>query len=150
VLPPERLVLDTAMRTPPGAQLIRQQGRTRIICSRPDAARQRALEAAGALVEIVGERDGRPDPVAVMARLAELEMNELLVEAGPGVNGALLDAGLVDELVIYVAPHVLGADALGMFATRPVATMAARHEFELVDTRRIGPDCRLTFTKRSG
>lgn len=150
VLPPERLVLDTALRTSPGAKLIRQKGKTRIVCSRPDAARQRALEAAGALVEIVAERDGRPDPVAVMARLAELEINDLLVEAGPGVNGALLDAGLVDELVIYVAPHVLGADALGMFATRPVATMAARHEFELVDTRRIGPDCRLTFTKRSG
>jgi diaminohydroxyphosphoribosylaminopyrimidine deaminase/5-amino-6-(5-phosphoribosylamino)uracil reductase len=85
-----------------------------------------------------------------MTRLAELEMNELLVEAGPGLNGALLEAGLVDELVVYVAPSVLGADARAMFATRPLATMSARPEFELADVRRIGPDCRLTFIARSG
>jgi diaminohydroxyphosphoribosylaminopyrimidine deaminase / 5-amino-6-(5-phosphoribosylamino)uracil reductase len=150
VLPPERLVLDSALRTPPGAQIIRQEGRTRVICSRPDIARQRALEAAGALIEIVAERNGRPDPAAVLKRLAELEMNEVLVEAGAAVNGALLDGGLVDELVVYVAAQVLGTDATGMFATRPVATMSARHEFDLVETRRIGPDCRMTFTKRSG
>lgn len=150
VLPPERLVLDTALRTPPDARLIRQKGRTRVICSRPEAARKRALEVAGALVEVVADRDGRPDPAAVMTRLAELEMNELLVEAGPSLNGSLLDAGLVDEVVIYLAPTVLGADARAMFATRPLASMAARPGFELVDMRRVGPDCRLTFTRQRG
>ena len=121
-----------------------------MICSRPDAQRQQALQRAGALIEVIAERRGRPDPVVLMTRLAELECNELLVEAGPLVNGALLDAGLVDEVVVYLAPHVLGADARGMFASRPLAGMAARHEFELTDVRRIGPDCRLTYCKRSG
>ncbi len=147
---PERLVLDTSLRTPPAAKLLGQAGRTRIFCSRPDAERQRRLQGAGALVEVIAEHAGRPDLVALMSRLAELECNELLVEAGPGVSGALLDAGLVDELIVYLAPHVLGADGLGMFASRPLAGMGGRHEFELADVRRIGADCRLTFGKRSG
>jgi diaminohydroxyphosphoribosylaminopyrimidine deaminase/5-amino-6-(5-phosphoribosylamino)uracil reductase len=150
VSPPERIVLDTALRTPPGAQLLRQAGRTRVFCSRPEAQRRQALEAAGAVVEVVAERDGRPDPAAVLARLAELEVNELLVEAGPGVNGALLDAALIDELVVYQAPHVLGADGFGMFSTRGLTDMAARPEFDLGEVRRIGPDLRLVFRKRSG
>ena len=146
---PERLLLDTTLRTPAGAKLLRSPGRTRIFCSRGDPSRRHALEAAGAVIETVPERDGRPDLVTVLRRLAELEMNEVLVEAGPSVNGAMLDAELVDELLVYMAPHVLGADGLGMFATRPLASMTARHEFEITDVRRIGTDCRLTFRKRS-
>jgi diaminohydroxyphosphoribosylaminopyrimidine deaminase/5-amino-6-(5-phosphoribosylamino)uracil reductase len=146
---PERLVLDTALRTPPGSRFIRQAGRSRIFCSRPDAVRQRLLEAAGASIEVIAERDGRPDLDALLTRLAEIEFNELLVEAGPGVNGALLDAGLLDEIIVYLAPHVLGADGFGMFAVPPLPDMASRHELDLVDVRRVGPDCRLTFAKRS-
>ena len=55
----------------------------------------------------------------------------------------------MDEIVVYLAPHVLGADGIGMFAGRPLAAMAGRHEFELAETRRIGPDCRLTFTRKA-
>jgi diaminohydroxyphosphoribosylaminopyrimidine deaminase/5-amino-6-(5-phosphoribosylamino)uracil reductase len=150
IAPSERLVLDSQLRTPAGAQVVGQSGRTRIFCSRPDAGRRRALEAAGVIVEVIAGRDGRPDLTAVMTRLAELEVNELLVEAGPRVNGALLDAGLVDEVVVYLAPHVLGADGFGMFATRPLTSMAARPDFDLADVRRIGPDCRLVFRRRSG
>jgi diaminohydroxyphosphoribosylaminopyrimidine deaminase/5-amino-6-(5-phosphoribosylamino)uracil reductase len=145
---PERVVLDSALRTPPGAQLLRQPGRSRLFCCGADAARARALEAAGAVVEIVVARDGRPDLDAVMRRLGALEMNEVLVEAGPGLNGALLDAGLLDEVIVYLAPHVLGADGLGMFASRPLAGMGARHEFELAGLRRVGADLRLTYLKR--
>ncbi len=148
VTQPERCVLDTALRTPPGARLVRGPGRTRIFCSRPDGERRRALEAAGAVIEVVPERDGRPDLAAAMLRLAELETNELLVEAGPRLNGALLDAGLVDELVVYLAACVLGTDALGMFASRPLTSLEGRHELQLAETRRMGPDCRLTFLRR--
>lgn len=148
--PPQRVVLDTALRLPAQARLLQEEGGTLVFCSRPDAERQRALQAAGATVEVVAERDGRPDPAAVMARLAALGVNELLVEAGPLVNGALLDAGLIDEIVVYLAPHVLGAEGRAMFAGRPLAGMAARPQFELTDLRRVGPDCRLTFRRRSG
>jgi diaminohydroxyphosphoribosylaminopyrimidine deaminase / 5-amino-6-(5-phosphoribosylamino)uracil reductase len=145
---PERVVLDSALRTPPGAQLLRQPGRSRLFCSRPDAARAAALQAAGAVVETVPERAGRPDLDGVLRRLGALEINEVLVEAGPALNGALLDAGLVDEIVVYLAPHVIGADGLGMFASRPLAGMGARHEFEPAGMRRVGADLRLTYLKR--
>ncbi|MCK6370430.1 MAG: bifunctional diaminohydroxyphosphoribosylaminopyrimidine deaminase/5-amino-6-(5-phosphoribosylamino)uracil reductase RibD [Gammaproteobacteria bacterium] len=148
VLQPARIVLDSGLRTPPAVRLIRQPGETRIFCTRAPPERRSALEAAGALVEEVADREGHPDLAAVLERLAELGCNELLVEAGPGVNGALLDAGLVDEIVLYLAPHVLGADGFGMFATKPLPEMAARPEFELTDLRRIGSDCRLTFARR--
>lgn len=146
---PDRIVLDSALRTPPGARLLGEPGRTRIFCSRSDLAQRRALEEAGALVEVLGECNGRIDPAALLLRLAELEVNELLVEAGATLNGALLDAGVVDEVVCYLAPHVLGADAMGMFGIRPPAGMAPRREFELLDLRRVGRDCRLVYRPRS-
>ncbi len=149
VMLPERLVLDSTLRTPATARLLREQGRTRIFCSRPDEAHRRALEQAGAVVEVLAACNGRVDLVAMMQRLAEIEVNELLVEAGPGVNGALLDAGLVDEIVLYLAPHVLGADAFGMFATRTLTDMAQRTQFEVADLRRTGPDCRIVFRRGS-
>jgi len=147
VLPPDRVVLDSGLRTSPGAQLLRQPGRSRIFCGHADAARRHALEAAGAIVEDLPGQGGRPGLAAILRRLAELEMNEVLVEAGPGLNGALLDAGLLDELVVYLAPHVLGADGLGMFAVPPLGDMAARHSFELAGVRRVGTDLRLIFLK---
>lgn len=146
---PERLVLDSQLRTPPTARLFAAPGRVRILCGASDPVRQRALEAVGASVEVLPAPGGRPDLAVLMKRLAELECNELLVEAGPQLAGALLDAALVDEIVLYLAPHVLGADALGMFASRPLADMAARHAFEIMDLRRVGPDCRLSFRPRS-
>ena len=74
------------------------------------------LERAGARVEHVAGRDEHCDLAAVLARLAELEVNDVWVEAGPRFNGALLRAGLIDELVLYVAPKLLGDSARGMFA----------------------------------
>jgi diaminohydroxyphosphoribosylaminopyrimidine deaminase/5-amino-6-(5-phosphoribosylamino)uracil reductase len=150
VSPPARLVLDSRLRTPPGARLLREPGHTYIFCSAAAAAARLALEQAGARVEALPERSGRPDLGALMQRLAAMEVNELLVEAGPILNGALLEAGLVDEIVCYLAPHVLGGEALGMFATAPLAGMGARWEFELIETRRVGADLRLTYRARSG
>lgn len=147
LLPPARVVLDSRLRTPPVAQLLRQPGRTHIFCQQADAARQAALAAAGASVEVLPGASGRPDLAALAARLAELEMNEVLVEAGPGLNGALLAAGLLDELVVYLAPHVLGSDGRGMFDLPPLAGMAERHAFTLAEARRVGGDLRLGFLK---
>jgi diaminohydroxyphosphoribosylaminopyrimidine deaminase/5-amino-6-(5-phosphoribosylamino)uracil reductase len=148
VLQPERIVLDSRLRVPPGARLLRQPGRTRILCNVDDAERRGVLQAAGAVVETLPAAGGQMDLTAVAARLAELEMNEVLVEAGPSLNGALLAAGLLDELIVYLAPHVLGASARGMFEVGVLADMESRRELTLVETRRVGPDVRLIY--RSG
>jgi diaminohydroxyphosphoribosylaminopyrimidine deaminase/5-amino-6-(5-phosphoribosylamino)uracil reductase len=78
----------------------------------PDQVEQ--AKAAGADVRIVAGEAGRVAPASLLEVLVELECNEVLVEAGPVVNGALLAAGLVDELVVYQAAHVLGDLAVGM------------------------------------
>jgi diaminohydroxyphosphoribosylaminopyrimidine deaminase/5-amino-6-(5-phosphoribosylamino)uracil reductase len=148
VLQPERIVLDSRLRVTPGARVLSQPGRTRILCTVDEAERRGALQAAGALVETLPVRGGRVDPTVVAARLAELEMNEVLVEAGPGVNGDLLAAGLLDELILYLAPHVLGASARGMFEIGVLTDMEARQGLTLVEMRRVGPDVRLIY--RSG
>jgi diaminohydroxyphosphoribosylaminopyrimidine deaminase/5-amino-6-(5-phosphoribosylamino)uracil reductase len=147
VLQPERIIVDSALRMPPSAAVLRQPGRTRIFCAAADAGRRRALEAAGAVVETLPDEGGMVDLKGLLRRLGELEMNEVLVEAGPRLNGALLAARLLDELVVYVAPLVLGSDARGMFEVAPLPDMGAHFGFVMADTRRVGPDCRLTFRR---
>jgi diaminohydroxyphosphoribosylaminopyrimidine deaminase/5-amino-6-(5-phosphoribosylamino)uracil reductase len=83
------------------------------------------------------------DLVALMQHLAWLEMNEVLVEAGATLCGALLHANLVDELVLYYAPHVMGSNERGMFALPALARMADRINLEITDTRAIGKDWRV-------
>ena len=146
---PERIVLDSRLRTPPSARLLRAAGVTRLITTVDDARLRATLEATGAVVQVVPEQDGRPDLAAILSSLAAGGVNELMVEAGPRLNGALLDAGLIDEIVYYLAPQVIGAAGLGMFEGRVLTDMFERHAFELADSRRVGPDLRLRFLRKA-
>jgi diaminohydroxyphosphoribosylaminopyrimidine deaminase/5-amino-6-(5-phosphoribosylamino)uracil reductase len=89
------------------------------------------------------ERDGRLDLPAVLAELARREVNELHVEAGPTLCGALLAAGLADELLLYVAPVLLGDTARPLLALPPLAHMAERWRLHTLDRRTVGEDLRL-------
>ena len=143
VLQPARIVLDSRMRTPPQARLLGLPGEVYIFAAREASNDAQALVKAGARVEVApGSR--HCDLGRVMTRLAELQFNEVWVEAGARLNGALLEAGLIDELVIYLAPQVLGADARGMFAIEPLASLAGRLELKYRDVRRVGKDLRIT------
>jgi diaminohydroxyphosphoribosylaminopyrimidine deaminase/5-amino-6-(5-phosphoribosylamino)uracil reductase len=75
--------------------------------------------------------------------LADMEINEVLVEAGSRLNGALVDAGLVDELVIYLAPHLIGDDARGMIALPELTDLEYKKPLKIQDIRMIGQDIRL-------
>ena len=88
--------------------------------------------------------NGVVDLVALMDQLAMREINEVLVEAGPTLAGALLEAGSVDELVLYIAPSLLGDDARGMFHLRGVKQLAQRLQLNITDVRRVGNDIRVT------
>jgi diaminohydroxyphosphoribosylaminopyrimidine deaminase/5-amino-6-(5-phosphoribosylamino)uracil reductase len=103
------------------------------------------LRAAGASVEGVPEKDGCLDPGAVLGRLATLDCSEVLVEAGPRVTGAFVSAGLVDELVLYVAPTLLGHTARALCELPPLQSLSMRNDLEWHDVRRIGGDLRLTL-----
>ena len=146
---PLRVILDAAFRTPSTARILRGPGQALVLGAGSEGQRM-ALLAAGALVETMPVEAGRIDLPAVLRRLGELEINELWVEAGPVLNGALLAAGLVDELVLYQAANVLGSTARGLFDLPALADLAARPEFQLRTVRHLGDDLRLIYGAKVG
>lgn len=145
VCQPLRVIADSRLRTPVDARTLGLPGAVRIYCI--DGQATEKLVAAGAGVEVVAA-DGRHVSLpALLDSLGARQINELLVEAGSGLNGALLAAGLIDELIVYSASHILGAGARGMFDGPSLQAMDDRVEFQLVDLRRVGDDCRLTYRK---
>ncbi len=108
---PLRVIVDAQLKTPPTARTLALPGDVLIFTTQEGGSAAAALRSAGARIErVAGEQ--HCDLSAVLARLGELEINDVWVEAGAGLNGALLAAGLIDELVIYTAPVVLGASAV--------------------------------------
>lgn len=142
---PLRVILDSRYRTPPNARILAGPGEVLVIGAGADV-RRTALEAGGARVETAALDASRVDLMATLRRLGELEINEVWVEAGPTLNGALLAGGLIDELVVYMAGSVLGSDARGMFDIEPLASLAERPRLRLQNVRRIGDDLRLIYT----
>ena len=141
---PARVVLDTHLRMPADARVLKGGGETRVFCVHAETPARERLEAAGALVEVVPASGGHVDARAVLERVAALGCNEVLAECGPGLAGGLLQAGLVDELVVYLAPSVLGDAARPMFRLAELQHLGARARFEFVDVARLGADLRLT------
>ncbi len=139
---PLRVILDSRYRTPPNARILARPGEVLVFGA---GAGGGTLLSRGALVEAAPDDAGRIDLAAVFRRLGELEINEVWVEAGAVLNGALLAAGLIDELVVYQAASVLGASARGMFDMPPPADLAARPRFRLQEVRRVGDDLRLIY-----
>jgi diaminohydroxyphosphoribosylaminopyrimidine deaminase/5-amino-6-(5-phosphoribosylamino)uracil reductase len=86
------------------------------------------------------------DPAAVLQALAVREVNDVLVEAGPTVAGQLLMRQLVDELVIYQAPHILGSETRGMVTTPAWRRLADRATLNITDISRLGVDLRIIAT----
>ncbi|MEW6119825.1 MAG: bifunctional diaminohydroxyphosphoribosylaminopyrimidine deaminase/5-amino-6-(5-phosphoribosylamino)uracil reductase RibD [Pseudomonadota bacterium] len=138
---PLRVVVDSALATPPKAAILPAL----VACHTADPARRAALEAAGAEILELPAGNGRVDLDALLTLLAQRGVNELHVEAGAGLNGALLETGLVDEWIAYVAPMAVGDAARGLFATSPLTTLAHASRFRLADVRQVGPDLRLTL-----
>ncbi len=140
---PLRVVLDSALRLPPNARVLSEPGHLLVLTCRDDAAHSAVLAAKGAEVMVLPAAEHGVDLVAVMNELGRRGINEVLVEAGARLNGALLQAGLIDEMVIYIAPHLMGDAALGLFHVH-IGTMAARIALDIVEWRAVGTDFRLT------
>lgn len=134
-------VLDSNLKTPPNARLFDVNERVVVFTPRPDADGAEALRARGA--EVVGlpaGAAGRVEPAALFAELGRREVNEVHVEAGPTLCGSLLETGYVDEIVFYLAPHLLGESACGQFRMAPLASMNDRIALHFRDVRQVGAD----------
>ncbi len=142
---PLRVILDSHLRLPPTARLLSQPGRT-LVCTHEDADAQRAaaLAAAGAELHRLPAQGGQLDLAAVLDLLGREAVNEVMTEAGPTLNGALLAAGLVDQLIVYLAPHVMGDAARGLFHLPGLEHMDQRIQLQIDDVRAVGEDWRIT------
>jgi diaminohydroxyphosphoribosylaminopyrimidine deaminase / 5-amino-6-(5-phosphoribosylamino)uracil reductase len=141
---PDRLVVDTHLRTPANASMLGESmGRTIFVCGET-ASRQRrsAMEGNGALVWSVPERAGRVDLRAAMQRCAESGMLSVLAEGGPTVATSLINEGLVDRVAFFVAPRLYGAGGLPAFAELGPAGGSTNGQlrFENASWRQIGGD----------
>ncbi len=126
----------------PAARMLGLDGGTLVLAA-GGGERAERLRAAGAEVEVVPGDAERLDLGAVLARLAAREVNEVLVEAGPTLAGAFVAGGWADELIVYLAPHLMGDAALGGFHLPGLGRMADRVPLEITDVRAVGPDWRI-------
>lgn len=142
---PLRVVLDRRLRCRTTAAMLSLPGRSLIFTRSRAKKAHAALQKAGAEI-IVLQTPAESFPESVIRYLAEKEqVNEVLVEAGPRLSGAMLSHGLIDELIIYQAPVLLGDQAPGTFHLPDLRSLSDAMRLELTDMRRIGKDWRLTF-----
>lgn len=146
---PLRVVLDSKLRTPPGARMLALPGETLIFTGTPTGLAAEPLRQAGAeLVTVTLDRDNRVDLPSVLQELGRRMCNDVLVEAGPTLAGRILQLGLADELIVYIAPLLLGPDARPM-AALPLQTQLDRAQRYTLHTHdQIGDDVRLVLRRR--
>ena len=143
---PMRVILDSSLRTPLTVKLLTLPGRTVILTCSEDKMKAQVLQQAGAEVyRLTANLQERLDLETVLKFLAEQQVNDVLVEAGSVLNGALIEQGLIDECVVYMAPSILGASGRGLFAMPNVSVMADKKQLQLLDVRKVGVDLRLRY-----
>jgi diaminohydroxyphosphoribosylaminopyrimidine deaminase/5-amino-6-(5-phosphoribosylamino)uracil reductase len=139
---PLRVVLDSRLRMPPDARIL-QGGGVLIYCAMRDEQKMANLENAGAIVIVLPDARGRIDLEAMLRDLAQRGCNEVLVEAGAILNGALLHKGLADELLLYIAPQLLGDMARGMAVLGELTALDQRIDLKWLDVCQVGDDLRI-------
>ena len=147
--PPMRVIVDSRLRTPPAARVFSAPGRV-LVAASGEASPAPALLDAGAEVVPLPSSGGRVALGDLMTTLAERGVNEVHTECGPTLAGALLESRLVDEVVVYLAPVLLGDAARGMFTLPMVAAMRDRIGLEITGVERVGADLRIDALPRAG
>lgn len=149
ILQPMRVIVDSHLRTPVAARMARLPGRKIILTCAANPIKQQQLQYAGFEIYQLPEKDQHVDLPAVMDFMAKQEVNQLLVEAGATLNGALLAEDLVDEYIVYMAPCVLGDQGRGLFRLPHAQRISDKKQLKLVDMKQIGPDLKLIFNRDS-
>lgn len=137
---PVRVILDSKGQLPANAKTLSLHGKVMVYTANPSA-----IQAHDNLDIIEAPLKGEHlDLHYVLQSLAQHEINEVHVEAGAVLCGALLNAGLVDEVVVYMAPHLMGNDARGLFELPEIQQMSQRVALKIEDIRAVGDDWRIT------
>jgi len=142
---PLRVIIDTHLSTPADARMLSMPGKIVIFTASNSESVKSMLEKAGAHIIYLPSRDREVDLPTVCQQLAEeYQINELLIETGATLSGAMLRAGLIDELVIYMAPILMGNKARGLFNLPDIERMNQHIPLSIVETRAVGCDWRIT------
>jgi diaminohydroxyphosphoribosylaminopyrimidine deaminase/5-amino-6-(5-phosphoribosylamino)uracil reductase len=141
-LQPMRVVVDSRLQTPASARLVEPPGKVLVYAAIDDVERRNALEARGVEVALVPSAAGKVDLAAMLADLGGRGVNELHAEAGEKLNASLLREGLVDELLVYLAPQLLGRGR-GLAALGPFERLEQAFRFRFHDVAQVGSDLRL-------
>jgi diaminohydroxyphosphoribosylaminopyrimidine deaminase / 5-amino-6-(5-phosphoribosylamino)uracil reductase len=139
---PLKIVVDSKLETPPTARVF-EGGQALVVGAVRDEKKIAALEAAGAEAVLIPNDRGKVELFKLMQELARRELNEIHVEAGTKLNGSLLQAGVVDELVVYLAPSLIGDTGRGMFALPELTDLSQKIMLSVRDVQRVGEDIRV-------
>ena len=134
-------VVDSNLRTPTNAKIFDRDGKVVIYTN----TNKNMFDKCEVNYHLNPTESGNISLLGVLKDLAQREINEVHVEGGANVSASLLSENLIDELIVYIAPNLLGADARALFEFTGLQDMAARPEFELSGVKQIGPDVRLTL-----
>ena len=144
---PLRIIVDSRLQTPTDSKMLDaanlQHSPLLIVYAHDQNQRAHELKAAGAELVSLNGNAGKVDLKALLQFLAQRGINEVLVEAGQGLNGALLHAGLIDEFIFYYAPKLMGDAAKAMFAMPELKEMQQAVDLQILDVRQVGRDIRL-------
>jgi diaminohydroxyphosphoribosylaminopyrimidine deaminase/5-amino-6-(5-phosphoribosylamino)uracil reductase len=143
---PRRVVIDSRLDIPPGAKILQGEPPIIFTVSRDVARRERIARTGAEIVDAPedAKKPGKIDLAAVARWLGEHGYPEVTVETGSKLNASLIAAGIVDEIILYMAPMILGDTAQGLFALPELAALDAALRPRIVDVRAVGSDLRVT------
>jgi diaminohydroxyphosphoribosylaminopyrimidine deaminase/5-amino-6-(5-phosphoribosylamino)uracil reductase len=139
---PLKIVVDSRFETPLSARLLKD-GKTLVAGAVNETKRIEGLRSAGADTVIIPNDRGKVELFKLMEELASRELNEIHVEGGAKLNGSLLEAGVVDELLVYLAPSVIGNSGRGMFDLPELTELSRIKGLEIRALERVGEDIRV-------
>jgi len=140
---PLRIVVDTNLSMPANAKMLKEPGRTVLMTCSSDEDIAALLKSKGAEIYSMPYCNSSVDLTSVLQQLAEMQINDVLLETGATLSGAMLQAGLIDELIIYIAPVLMGNNARGLFALPGLEKMQDKIELDITEQRMVGQDIRI-------
>jgi diaminohydroxyphosphoribosylaminopyrimidine deaminase / 5-amino-6-(5-phosphoribosylamino)uracil reductase len=152
---PARIIIDSQLRISSSANILKQSGQVHLFTSDKTLSNNdsqlkhiKEIQQTGALIHAVEQDANGLNLNQILSKLAELQFNEILLESGKKLAGSMLSAGLVDELIVYLAPKLMGSGGRGMFDLSGINSMKNVMNLQIEDVRSIGKDVRLTIHPR--